>query len=110
GLTMRDRRVLQVCTGGAGFEKLRRRLVDAVNDGETLEGRLPGTPAAAEFQPAAVRDAPREGENFNLVLVFGVSRLPLDVAKLRKDVGGHPDGQYTRTPRPPVHCHNGVRS
>jgi hypothetical protein len=85
-----------VCAGGAGFEKLRRRLVDVVNDGEALEGRLPRTRAAADFQPVAVRDAPREGEHLNLVLVFGVDRLALDVADLRKDVGGHRDGQYTR--------------
>src|SRR4030095_12203441 len=88
------------------------------------EGRLPRTRAAADFQPAAVRDAPRERQHLDLVLVFGVGRLALDVADLRENIGGHAGAQYNANiratwtgramiranPGLSVHCHNGGRS
>src|SRR6266540_1848023 len=41
GFPMGDCRVLQMRTRGTRFHEKRRRLVDMVNDGKVVEGRLP---------------------------------------------------------------------
>src|SRR6185312_5717191 len=72
-LAVGDRRVLDVLSGRAGFEKCGCGLVDAVNDRQILERRLARSSAAACRGRSGIRDTPREREHFDLVLVFGVN-------------------------------------
>ena len=86
-LPTRDRRFLQMLTGGAPFHQHRGGLVDLVGERKIVEARLPRpTSASASGQLRGVRHTPRPAQHLDLVLVLVVQRLALDVADLREDV------------------------
>ena len=65
GLSMRDHRVLDVCPGGTRLQEQRRRLVDMVDDGNVLEGRLSSTGSTTGTdEPAFV--TPHENESTSI--------------------------------------------
>src|SRR4249919_1073411 len=75
-------------TGGASLEQQRRGLVDLVGERKILELRLSCTTSALRHL-RAVRHTPGPAQDLDLVLVFVVQRLALDVADLREDVCCH---------------------
>ena len=65
GLSMGDGRVFDVCPGGARLQEQRRRLVDMVDDGKVLEGRLSRTASTTGVMtPAFV--TPHENESTSI--------------------------------------------
>src|SRR5262245_47023509 len=68
---------LQVLTRRAGLQQLRRCLVDFMNDGEILEGRLAGTPSAAGRNVCGVCDTPGVRSHLDFVLCLSSRDSPL---------------------------------
>jgi predicted TPR repeat methyltransferase len=89
GLARRDRRFFDVLTGGARFQEIRRRLVDAMEERKVVEGRLARAATPARAGRAGLAHAPGPGEHLDLVFVLAVERLALDVAELCEDVRCH---------------------
>src|SRR4029077_4337498 len=85
-LSMRDGRVLQVRARRTRLHERGRRLVDIVNDGKILEGRLARATTTTRSRGTRVRYTPREREHLDFVFVFVVERFPFDVPNLCKDV------------------------
>src|SRR5688500_12140896 len=72
GLAMCDGGVLEVRTGGTRLHQRRRCLIDPMDDGQVLKGRLAraraGSPAKRHV--TRVRDTPGKREDFDFVLVL----------------------------------------
>ena len=88
-LAMGDGGFLQVLTRRARLQQQRRRLVDGVNDGQILEGRLAGAGTTTGTNGRSIGDAPGERQHLDFVLVLGVGGFAFDVANLCKDVRCH---------------------
>ena len=89
-LAMGDGGFLQVLARRARLQQQRRRLVDVVNDGQILEGRLAGAAATTGTNGRSGFVTPQENDSTSISsLCLASSGFAFDVADLCKDVRCH---------------------